>query len=205
MMWIKEMSHRSKKSLRGLAFNFTSPSLTQMWLWVGISQEIAGGMVILPFTERWCCYQLFNNRKWLMMWWKLWSRINKTWKGTVWSVWSSEEEVCLCTRLFPEVVFLLVWSEYGAKGAEFWKWLKKKTVKEDMKYCWKTSLGDRLLPNAALQEGGGKSQEGSSGLDIAHKWKGISWRAAFDSGPILLSFLLPNPSWVILLEEGLQS
>lgn len=144
-----------------------------------------------------------------MMWWKLWTRINKTWKGTVWSVWSSEEEVCLCTSLFPEVMFLLVWSKKElrsliCKRNWVWKWLKKKTVKEDMKYCWKTSLGDRLLPNAALQEGGGKSQEGSSSLHVACKWKGISWRAAFDSSLILLLFLLPNPPWVILLDEGLQ-
>lgn len=38
-----------------------------------------------------------------------------------------------------------------------------------MKYCGKTSLGDRLLSNAALQEGGGKSQEGSSSLRLARK------------------------------------
>lgn len=100
-----------KKSWHGSAFNFTSLSFTQMWLWVGISQEIAGGTVVSLFTVQRCRYQRFNNRKWLMMWWKLWTRINKTWKGTVWSVWSSEEEVCLCTSLFPEVMFLLVWSE----------------------------------------------------------------------------------------------
>lgn len=55
-----------------------------------------------------------------------------------------------------------------------------------MKYCRETSLGDRLPSNAALQEGAGKSQEGCSSLRVACKWKGISWRAAFDPGLVLL-------------------
>lgn len=69
-----------------------------------------------------------------------------------------------------------------------------------MKYCRKTSLGDRLLSNAVVLS---HRKAVPVCTSLASK-KGISWRAAFDSGQILLLFLLPNPPWVILLDEGLQ-
>lgn len=74
---------------------------------------------LLPWCLGECC-QPFRNRKWLMMWWKLWTRINKTWKGTVFSFWSLLEEVKSGPSSFPWGVLLISSDYLAVSGSVGW-------------------------------------------------------------------------------------